>query len=194
MGYYRAGFDVTGIDIASQKHYPFEFIQADALEYIADHGSEYDVIHASPPCQHYSEETPMDCRDNHPDLIAPVRELLRATGKPYVIENVEGARSWLLNPVMLCGSMFSLPIFRHRYFETWPHWYMSPRTCDHSFVPVMITGTTRRKGVKRADAPVALRREAIGIDWMVITELDEAIPPAYTEWIGNQLMTYLEAK
>lgn len=90
MGYYRAGFDVTGIDIKHQPRYPFAFVQADALEYVAEHGHEYDVIHASPPCQRYSKARNLQGNE-HPDLIAPVRNLLQASGKPYVIENVQGA-------------------------------------------------------------------------------------------------------
>src|SRR5262245_50753326 len=111
MGYSRAGFEVTGIDIAPQKNYPFKFIQADALEYIAAHGHEYDVIHASPPCQKFSKlrnirKIKASTDANYLDLVDPVRQLLIASGKPYVIENVVGAP--LLNPVMLCGSMFPL--------------------------------------------------------------------------------------
>src|SRR3989304_4174740 len=92
MGYFDAGFRVIGVDIAPQKHYPFTFIQADALEYCAAHGAEFDAIHASPPCQRYSIATPIRHRDNHPDLIAPTRVALQLTGKPFVIENVENAR------------------------------------------------------------------------------------------------------
>lgn len=95
MGYHRAGFDVVGVDIKPQKHYPFEFHQGDALEYVAAHGHEYDVIHASPPCQGYSEETPLEYRGNHPRMIGAVRDALQKIGKPYIIENVDGARTWI---------------------------------------------------------------------------------------------------
>jgi DNA (cytosine-5)-methyltransferase 1 len=192
MGYHRAGFEVVGVDIRPMPRYPFEFHQADALEYLAAHGHEFDAIHASPPCQAYSEETKKIYRANHPDLIAPTRKALKKIGRPYVIENVEAARKHLVTPLMLCGSMFGLNIWRHRYFEVSPIWMMSPATCRHNFAPVLITGTTRRTGYPRVDPPVALRRLAIGIDWMVTDELDEAIPPAYTEYIGNQLMQVLQ--
>lgn len=192
MGYHRAGFDVIGIDIKPQKRYPFEFVQADALEYLAEHGHEFDVIHASPPCQRYSCQTALEYRDNHPDLIAVTRELLLKADKPYVIENVAGARKELLDPIKLCGSMFGLPIFRHRYFEIVPHILLVPE-CRHTFTPVYITGSTGRAGCgfRRKDAPIAKKRKAMGIDWMTIKEIDEAIPPAYTEWIGKRLLELL---
>jgi DNA (cytosine-5)-methyltransferase 1 len=210
-GYQRAGFYVVGIDIKPQPHYcGDEFYQADALEYIAKHGHELDVIHASPPCQGYSEATPMQYRGNHPALIAPVRELLEKIGRPYVIENVEGARAELRNPVMLCGTMFELPIWRHRYFETWPLWLMSPATCKHqrhpitvhsgshtrhTWEPVLCTGgSDGQKANRKTHRPresVDVVRWAMQIEWMVQDELTEAIPPAYTEWIGQQLIAHL---
>jgi DNA (cytosine-5)-methyltransferase 1 len=191
MGYHQAGFDVTGIDNRPQPHYPFTFILGDALEYVAAHGHEYDAIHASPPCQAYSEATPMAHRGNHPDLIEPTRELLAASGKPFVIENVENARALLINPVMLCGTMFGLNMWRHRYFEIWPFWVMSPATCNHSELPVLITGTTRRKPEDggRMEYSAQQCRDASGLHWMTRKEMDEAIPPAYTAWIGGHLMT-----
>ena len=191
MGYHRAGFDVVGVDIKPQPHYPFEFHQGDALEYCAAQGGEFDVIHASPPCQRYSVETPMAFRSNHADLIAPVRNIMIATGKPYVIENVTNARRILVNPLMLCGSMFGLGVWRHRWFEVSCGLVMSPRTCNHSNIPVLVTGTPRRRGYPRVDPPIAARRDAMGIDWMVTSEIDQAIPPAYTKYIGAQLMRAL---
>src|SRR3989304_4421538 len=100
-GYRRAGFDVTGGDNQPQPRNPHRFILADALEYVREHGHEYDAIHASPPCQHYSWATPKGHHEKHPDLIAATREALTATGKPYIIENVGGARRALKNPVKL---------------------------------------------------------------------------------------------
>lgn len=214
-GYRLAGFEVTGVDIKPQPRYkPGRFIQADALEYAAAHGHEYDVIHASPPCQRYSESTPMAHRVSHPDLIAPTRDILTALGKPYVIENVEGARGELINPIMLCGSMFNLPLWRHRYFEISPYWFMSPATCSHErrpvtftsgshsralnrkMSPVLISGTTRRSAANggRFEYTVQDCRDAAQIPWMTRAEIDEAIPPAYTEWVGRQLMKHLEAR
>lgn len=193
MGYHRAGFEVVGVDIKPQKHYPFEFHQADALEYCAEHGREFDAIHASPPCQRYSVSTPPSRKSGHPDLIGATREALEACGRTYAIENVTGARMLLRNPIVLCGTMFGLPIWRHRWFEVVPAATNLLPPCRHDGVPVLITGTTRRKGYKRADPPIAVRRWAMGIDWMVTAELDEAIPPAYTEWIGRQLMEHLFA-
>ena len=127
VGYHRAGFDdITGVDIKPMPRYPFEFVQGDALEYVIEHGAEFDVIHASPPCQAYSVETPIKYKHTHPDLIEPTRKALEKVGKPYIIENVSGARSKLYRSVMLCGTMFGLNIWRHRYFETWPLFLMSP--------------------------------------------------------------------
>ena len=135
----------------------------------------------------------MQYRGNHPKLIEPTREALAATGKPFVIENVPGARHELRNPVMFCGSMFGLRVWRHRYFEFHPELFTLMPPCNHSFVPVLVTGTTSRKGCRRVDPPVALRRSAMGIDWpMRVAGLDEAIPPAYTEFIGRQLWQALE--
>lgn len=192
MGYYHAGFDVVGVDNKPQPRYPFEFHQADAFEFLREHGCEFDVIHASPPCQRYSNATPPERRANHPDLIAATRDALVATGKPFVIENVAGARRLLHNPVMLCGSMFGLPIWRHRYFEMNIDVCVLTPPCNHSFAPILITGTTRRKGYRRVDSSVAIRRHAIGIDWMSDSGLDEAIPPAFTEFIGRLILNILK--
>src|SRR5690554_2039294 len=107
VGYARSGFDVVGVDNKPQKHYPFEFHQDDALRYLAEHWEEFDAIHASPPCQVYSATKHAHAgAGNHPDLLEPTREAVRATGLPYVIENVEGAP--LLDPLTLCGSEFGL--------------------------------------------------------------------------------------
>lgn len=194
MGYYRAGFDVTGVDIAPQKHYPFEFVQGDALEYCVEHGAEFDAIHASPPCQRYSVETPMTYRANHPDLIGMTRTALQAMGKPFVIENVENARVLLINPVKLCGSMFGLNMWRHRYFEIWPRPFILTPPCNHANLPVLITGTTRRKPEKggRFEFTAQQCRDAADLQWMTRTDMDEAIPPIFTEFIGRQLLTMID--
>jgi len=210
MGYHRAGFDVVGVDIEPQPRYPFELIRADAIGYIQEHGHKYDVIHASPPCQRFSEATPMEHRGKHPDLIAPTREALQATGRPYVIENVENARANLHNPIKLCGTMFGLPIWRHRYFEVWPPLFPLTPPCNHNRRPITATinGKTRdvqipvlctgggdgRRANRKTHRPrgkVEEIRWAMGISWMLQRELTEAIPPAYTEWIGKQLLEVL---
>lgn len=190
-GYQRAGFYVIGVDIKKQPHYcGDEFFQGDAIEFIREHGHEFDIIHASPPCQAYSEMTAKKYRCNHPDLISSTRDALRRTKKVYIIENVENARGLLISPIMLCGSMFGLGIWRHRYFEIFPQ--ISPLTpcCNHLFEPVLITGTTRRKPENggRFEYSAQQCRDASGLFWMTRREMDEAIPPAYTEYIGKKIM------
>jgi DNA (cytosine-5)-methyltransferase 1 len=191
MGYNRAGFEVTGVDIVPQKNYPFRFVQADALEYVAQHGWKYDAITASPPCQRYSRETPIAYRDSHPDLIAPTRYMLKMIGVPYIIENVPDAAKMLVNPVMLCGSMFGLNIRRHRYFECSWSMFFSPASCRHTPKTVYISGSTRPKEGKRYEFSVQECRDASGCHWMTRKELDECIPPAYTEWLGKHLMAVI---
>jgi len=196
MGYHRAGFDVTGVDSAPQKRYPFRFVQSDALDYAREHGHEFDVIHASPPCQVYSVTAPLSS-GNHPDLVAPTRDALLAVGRPFIIENVPGAP--LLNPLMLCGTMFGLRVIRHRLFEIWPEpiWF-PPATCRHDG---KATSTKRLNGhtkgfwsgheyitVAGNSFLVADAKAAMDIDWMNRNELSQAIPPAYTEWIGRRIM------
>jgi len=213
VGYNRAGFEVVGVDHKPQKHFPFQFILADALEYVRDHGHEYDAIHASPPCQAYSDLTRMWNAKEHPDLVAPTRNFLNASGLPYIIENVPGAP--LKASIMLCGTMFDLGIngaelWRHRYFETT---FTLPltRPCAHYSRGRVIGvygghgrdrrrvigvyghsgGRSVRDGTQQFS--VADRRMAMGIDWMNGAELSEAIPPAYTEFIGCQLMRLLRS-
>lgn len=187
-----AGFHVTGVDIERQPRYCGDaFVQADALEYVAEHGWKFDAVHSSPPCQGFSEMTPVKYRGNHPDLIEPTRSALQAIGKPYVIENVAGARRKLINPVMLCGSMFGLPLQRHRYFEIWPEIFSLLPPCNHSVPPILITGTTTRFGGKY-EFPADVCRDASGLHWMTRKEMDEAIPPVFTEWIGERLMEIVQ--
>lgn len=190
MGYHLAGFDVVGVDIEPQPHYPFEFHQADALEYALEHGREFDAIHASPPCQAFSVCTSVEYRGNHPMLICATRIVLRHLGLPYVIENVENARRWLENPVKLCGSMFGLKVWRHRYFEVYPECGILVPPCDHSGIPVLISGSPRRNGCRK-EPNAQMRRDAMETPWMTIHEMDEAIPPAYTEFLGRQMMPYI---
>ena len=199
MGYYRAGFDVMGVDIVPQPRYPFTFVQGDALEYLAKHGHEYDAIHASPPCQRYSAMTADP--ERHPDLIAPVRELLAATAGPWVIENVP--QSPMIDPTQLCGSSFALGVRRHRNFEASVP--LAGRPCRHreQGTPVGVYGQhpdrrayLRPSGTSRGAKAVSLYdgQRAMGIDWMTWPELAESIPPAYTEYIGAQLLMLNRAR
>jgi DNA (cytosine-5)-methyltransferase 1 len=200
VGYHRAGFDVTGVDIRPMPRYPFAFHQADALEFLAEHGSEYDVIHASPPCQGYSVTSSMPWVPEYPKLIEPVRAALKRTGRPYVIENVPGAP--LINPIILCGLMFGLKVFRHRLFETSP-FMLGPAHSPHPSGTVTNSfrayssfdnGATHISmaghNFRRTDAVIALGGDC---DWMTRDELAEAIPPAFTEYIGRRLMEILYA-
>lgn len=187
-GYADAGFDVTGVDNAPQPRYPFTFHQADALEYLATitatgEVERYDLVHASWPCQTFARVTAWrGSRDDHPDLLTPGRELLQATGVPWVIENVPEA-SWdgTLRPdYLLCGSQFGLNVRRHRVFET--SWggggdLLPPCWHHRGLLPF------EHKG-ERAYA------DAMGCTWMNNLEARQAVPPAYSEWIGHQWLTH----
>ena len=200
MGYHQAGFDVVGVDIRPQPRYPFAFVQADALKYVAAHGHEFDVIHASPPCQAYTRlrglvESRAGRKRDYPDLVAPTREALRATGRIYVIENVDGAP--LENPIMLCGEMFGLRVFRHRYFETnlfllAPSHPKHPRgsTTNAYHARSGFANGATHIGVYGDAYILSDGKVAMGIDWMVRRELNQAIPPAYTRWLGEQLLAH----
>jgi len=187
MGYYRAGFEVVGVDIAPQPRFPFEFHQADALTFPLDG---FDLIHASPPCQAYTLCQRIQNRE-HPDLIEVTRERLRATGVPYVIENVDGAP--LIDPMTLCGHMFGLGVYRHRLFETsFPVDEIAHPVHDK---PQVKMGRPPKPGhmmhVVGNFAGVAAARIAMEIPWMTRDELRESIPPAYTEYIANCFMAAL---
>jgi len=208
VGYSRAGFEVVGVDIDPQPRYPFEFHQSDALEYLAEHWHEFDAIHASPPCQLYSI-TKHAHEVDHPDLVEPTREALIETGLPYVIENVEGAP--LLSPLLLCATEFGLrapdvdgvplALKRHRLFES-NIWLMGAGGCSHDGTQIAgsYTGSRHRKPEHRDNpdrrggyVPArSVRAELMGIDWMNEHELAQAIPPAYTEHIGAQLIAHLQ--
>jgi DNA (cytosine-5)-methyltransferase 1 len=198
MGYHRAGFEVVGVDIKPQKRYPFEFHCADAFAFLEKHGHEFDVIHASPPCQAFTDLKKMHNAKPHDDLLSPMRDALRCLGKPYIIENVEGAP--MHRYFVLCGTMFNLgtleaELRRHRRFETNP--YIPPvLPCRHGRKLRVIGvygghGRDRRRTVNTQDFSTDERREAMGIDWMSGLELSQAIPPAYTEWIGRHLLDTL---
>lgn len=186
MGYHRAGFEVVGVDIEPQPNYPFEFIQDDVTEFGPAYTSAYgfDAIHASPPCQHYANVTSWrGDQEEHPDLIGPVRELLEQTGLPWVIENVR--TDALRHDFVLCGSMFGLPIRRHRYFETSWHGFDLHPSCQHRDSDLSFD-----HGGKQ---PESVYRDAMGCEWMTVWESREAIPPVYTEHIGHYLMREVES-
>ena len=229
-GYHRAGFDVFGVDIDPQPHYPFLFRKNDALgvlrALLSGHRlqwskgvphlntfttdwltlGDFDAIHASPPCQRFSDLAKRNGNaDEWPDLVEPVRDLLDQTGLPYIIENVEGAP--LIKPITLCGAMFpELRVYRHRLFEsnlplvapehpkhaelTFTHDKRKAhygRPLDLNTMRVQVTGG--------GNAPVWAKRRAMGgLDWMTGHEVNEAIPPAYTEYLGRQLLAHLEER
>jgi DNA (cytosine-5)-methyltransferase 1 len=193
VGYARAGFTVVGVDLKAQPRYPYEFHQGDALEFLAAHGHEFDAIHASPPCQAYVRSGMVAKDGRHPKLIEPVRDALIETGLPFVIENVPGAP--LRTTIMLCGSMFGLPIRRHRLFEIHPARLDLVPPCDHSKPITGIYGHPHGKGGawrngKRPMLPsdAATWARGLGVDWMEPREMALAIPPAYTEWVGKRLL------
>lgn len=201
LGYSRAGFEIVGVDINPQPNYPFAFIRADVLDLDPKFIALFDAVHASPPCQSYSDLAKRNRNaDDWPRLIEPVRELLIETGLPYVIENVEGAP--LLDPVVLCGTMFSgLRVLRHRLFEA--NLKISPPR--HGKHPKVHTFDRRKSHFGKTNewkdfvqvtgggnCTLAAAREAMGIDWMTKGEINEAIPPAYAEYVGKFLMRDLK--
>jgi DNA (cytosine-5)-methyltransferase 1 len=214
MGFHRAGFEVTGVDIRPQKNFPFRFVLADALDYVTAHGRAYDVIAASPPCQGYSRmrHLPWLKDKEYPLLIDRTREALEATGVPWIIENVEDAP--LRNGVTLCGTMFGLRVYRHRKFESsllllqpphrkhtvvigsgrLLHDRANPNADGYVSLPSKgsplngLRGTGDRHVVAGHFSNVRAAMAAMGIDWeMTRDEIAQAIPPAYTEFLGLQL-------
>ena len=195
VGYQRAGFDVVGVDIKPQPNYPFEFIQADALDVAEDaRRMGFNAVHASPPCQQFTayRRRGAGVGDSYLNLIPETREVLWAVGLPYVIENVPGAPLRL--PQTLCGSMFDLDVRRHRLFES-NLIIFTPKCRHHVWTerkyPAATNRTNRRftceVGVYRI--PLEQQKQAMGIDWPItLRELSEAIPPAYTHWIGRELL------
>lgn len=218
MGYHLAGFDVTGVDVRPQPRYPFAFIQADVLALDPEWVASFDAIHASPPCQAHTAMKTMHNAKAHPDLVAPTRDMLVASGRPWIMENVVGAP--LVDPVLLCGTMFGLGVEdaelrRHRLFETsFPVLLVPP--CQHGSrdtigvygghirnrrrartIGVYGEGVrdSRRKFDKGVpDFTIEQGRAAMGIDWMTTAELSQAIPPAYTRHLGEHLMHVLDAR
>jgi len=213
MGYNLAGAEVVGVDIKYQKNFPFEFHQADALSYRLDG---FDLLHASPPCQAHSCISHVSGRqEHHVDRIDETRSLLEASGKPWIMENVVGAP--LRNPFMLCGTMFGLQtttgaeLRRHRLFES--NWFIGLQPhCQHGYTVVgvygghahdrkrkakviTVTGSTPQQNViknrSRLTFPVTEAKIAMGIDWMTMNELSQAIPPAYSQFLCERFLKTL---
>lgn len=194
-GYAMAGFEVTGIDIKHGKRYPYTYLRKDFHTLTVNDLQEYDVIHASPPCQTHSITKNLRIAQGNStsklDLLEPTRQLLIESGKPYVIENVKGAP--LINPIQICGSAFGLKVRRHRLFES--NIKITGTNCNHSEQgkPIGIYGSMRDEIPNGGHTAKSIEeaREAMGIDWMIWGELVEAIPPKYTEYIGKQIMKEL---
>lgn len=200
MGYHQAGFEVVGVDWKPQPRYPFTFIHHDVTKLGTIDLRGFDAIHASPPCQAHTSMKSMPDARPHLDLVPETRALLMSSGLPYVIENVVGAP--LINPVRFCGSMFGLgakgaQLRRHRDFET--NWLlMSPGTCKHTTPTIGIYGEGCRDSRRKHDKTipeftVVDGREAMEMPWATLAELCEAIPPAYTRFIGHYLMGHIRA-
>lgn len=202
MGYHQAGFEVIGVDIDPQPNYPFDFVQADVFDVLAvspEYFPDLALIHASPPCQHHTRyrNVVKDITDRYEDHCESVVELLAATGIPSVVENVEG--SHLHADIKLCGSMFGLDVRRHREFQLIGWDAMSP-PCNHKvWTERKYKSSSTRKNkrftieVGAWDEPLELQKEAMGVDWDIeLRELSQAIPPAYTKFIGDQFLEQQE--
>lgn len=193
LGYEQAGFEVLGVDIEPQPKYRGVFVQSDAIKYLKANWRNFDAIHASPPCQSYSTAS-MQFRLSgkvYPDLIEATRIELIKTGKPYIIENVPG--SPLINPVELCGTMFNLRTYRHRLFES----NFKINVPEH---PKHINKNALMGRRAKPDefiqyvghfSGVKIIAEMTGLTWLGQYELAQSIPPAYTKFIGEQLLTHL---
>lgn len=202
-GYYQAGFDVVGVDNEVQKRYPFEFVHMDAFEFMEKvyEPGMFDAIHASPPCQAYADESHR-YRTEHPELIEPTREVLLTVDVPWVIENVDTAP--LRNPMMLCGTMFpGVRVIRHRMFES--SFYIEGPQHRGPHPPVFSYDKRRsREGLNEWDDYVTVTgggncgidaaRDAMGIRWATIRELNQAIPPAYTQYVGKRLLMAVDIR
>lgn len=203
MGYYEAGFDVVGVDIKPQPHYPFNFIQDDVMAWDPRFLGGYDAIHASPPCQAYTVANNIHQKE-HPDLLPATRNMLKESGLPWVIENVPGAP--MPNHVQVCGLALGLNVKRHRWFESSEAMWGTQCPPRHPGDWLLVFGhTVLERGheigrtanggprIRRKHTTTERGREAMGIDWMNRDELSEAIPPAYTRFIGEQLLEHLGA-
>lgn len=195
MGYHRAGWEVVGVDIEPQPHYPFKFWQGNALDW--EYFGSFDAVHASPPCQEFTvyRNARPGAEPRWPNLIPQTRELLQRSGLPWVMENVPGAP--MVNPIRLCGTSFGIPVRRHRLFES--SFSMMSVPCDHArFTERRFPGSSNRPNgrtvcnVGEYRVPLAVQKECMEVDWDVtLHELSEAIPPCYTEHIGKQLIEAL---
>lgn len=220
VGYHRAGFEVVGVDIKPQPHYPFEFVQGDALEFMEalregygpDLLSDFDAIHASPPCQAFTQ---MSARwrgkgtkaDGHKDLLTPTLELLRGREMPWVVENVVGAKHMMSPSVVLHGGMFGLGVHRPRLFESnvlimvarsaqcvGPIGVYGTKPDGRTTYRYRNNGNMKGKSLIRAAKSIEEASDAMGIDWMTWQEIRGAIPPAYTEHIGAFLLREVNAR
>lgn len=198
MGYHRAGFEVVGVDYHPQPRYPFRFIQADALCYAIAFGGRFNVIHASPPCQKYSKASHIHAYliPTYKDMIPLTRKVLKFIGKPYIIENVPSAP--LIDPIRLQGNLFDLKVIRERLFET-------TFIIEQPEIPPLPPGTTTNSyrgysSFTNGATHITVGghnycfkdgKTAMGIDWMKQPELNQAIPPVYTEWLGKEAIIQL---
>jgi DNA (cytosine-5)-methyltransferase 1 len=196
-GYAEAGFEVHGVDLKHGKRYPFTYMRADVLDVLQDENylQEFDVIHASPPCQTHSItkhlRNAQGKSTSKVDLIPETRAALIASGKPYIIENVPG--SPLIDPIQLCGSSFGLKVRRHRLFES--NMPLVGSVCDHKSQgrPVGVYGSLNDQipGGGKTASTITEARQAMGMEWAIWTELVEAIPPAFTKYLGDQIGSWL---
>ncbi len=199
VGYHRAGFEIVGVDIKPQPRYPFEFVQDDAMTYVAK--GRVDAIHASPPCQAYTTmgQRFAETQAAHPALIAKIRQAIRLAEVPYVVENVVGARAELDHPTLVCGRALGLGVGRHRLFECSFSTMRLQCACNGHELPVYGKLDGRRVWTRvdgselRAAKTLKQASEAMGIGWMTGKELNQAIPPQYGLWIGTHLMNALKA-
>lgn len=193
VGYARAGFDVTGVDIDPQPNYPGTFVQMDAFEFVARHGHEFDVFSASPMCRDHTPLTSVAGVRGTGWQVAAIRRVLEETGKPFVIENVMSAPLRKDISIVVCGDNLGLRTVRHRRFE--PGGGLSLKQPPHR--PHRAPTATSRRRERWAqgwhvsitgDVGVYVGPDAMGIDWMTGNELSQAIPPAYTELVGRQIL------
>jgi DNA (cytosine-5)-methyltransferase 1 len=198
MGYHRAGLEVVGVDRARQPRYPFEFLRMDALVALrALDLSQFDAIHASPPCQLHSVSTTRHRREGreYVNMIPETRAALEASGLPYVIENVPGAP--IRDDFRICGCHVGLDLRRVRLFETnWSGLRQAP-PCYHTEPVVSVVGhgmPTWARGRLGYKPTIQDYQRAMGIDWMNRDELSLAVPPAYTERVGRALSAWLEER